>query len=271
MTVTGHVLWNTGITKLPLLVKALHAHATEEAEDKEDIECNTSVSSNSSVASIQINGTTFQIPNFAQPKGIGQRNEDLFHLARWIKGIDPTLNKPSRRECVVQWHHLFVNVIGTKEVAESVSDFENAWRNVKSPYGERLKLAINRMDCYEVPADVAEMGSIAVRLFQLIASVADLNKPQPFFLACSTAAKALDCDVSTVSRRLNDLTHMEVIGIQEEHTPRKARRFVMVAESPEQENYRKHLTDQRESLSEPCHLSRMACMGTQTPTLRREG
>jgi hypothetical protein len=241
MTVTGHVLWNSGITELPLLVEALQPYATEEPEDKEDkedkedIECHSSVSScssGSSVAIIQIAGRTHQIPKFAQPTGFGQRNEDLFHFARWIKGIDAKLDKQSRYDCVVQWHRLFVNVIRTKELNESVSDFENAWRNVKKPHGESLKLAISRMDNYEVPDEVAEMGSIAVKLFKLLASVADLNKPQPFFLACITAAQVLDCDVSTVSRRLNDFIHMQIIRTQENHTPRKARRFVMVADKP---------------------------------------
>ena len=113
-----------------------------------------------------------------------------------------------------------------------MADFEHAWRNVKNPHGETLKLAISRMESYEAPSNVAEMGAVAVRLFKLVASVADLNKPQPFFLACSTAAKVLDCDVSTVSRRLNDFIHMEILCVQEGHTPSKARRFVMVVDKP---------------------------------------
>jgi hypothetical protein len=235
MTVTGHAVWNSGITELPLLVEALKIYATEDnedtedKEDKEDIECHSSCSS---VASIQIGGRTHQIPKFAQPTGFGQRNEDLFHLARWIKGVDSKLDQKGRHDCVAQWHKLFIDLIRTKELCESVADFEHAWRNVKNPHGERLKQAISRMNSYEAPANVAEMGSVAVRLFKLVASVADLNKPQPFFLACSTAAKALDCDVSTVSRRLNDFIHLEVLRVQEEHTPRKARRFVMVADLP---------------------------------------
>ncbi len=113
-----------------------------------------------------------------------------------------------------------------------MADFEHAWRNVKKPHGESLKLAISRMENYDVPTDVTEMGSIAVGLFKLLASVADLNKSEPFFLACGTAAKVLDCDVSTVSRRLNDFIHMEILCVQEGHTPSKARRFVMVVDKP---------------------------------------
>ena len=241
MTVTGHVVWDSGITELPLLIRALQTYATEDKEDKEDIEeaedieCHSSGSSDSSrssVACIQIAGRTHQIPKFAQPTGFGQRNEDLFQLARWIKGIDSKLDQKGRHDCVAQWHKLFIDVIRTKELCESVADFEHAWRNVKNPHGETLKLAISRMDSYEAPANVADMGSVAVRLFKLVASVADLNKPQPFFLACSTAAKVLDCDVSTVSRRLNDFIHMEILCVQEEHTPSKARRFVMVVDKP---------------------------------------
>ncbi len=238
MTVTGHVVWDSGITELPLLVRALQTYATEDKEDieeAEDIECHSSGSSDSSrssVACIQIAGRTHQIPKFAQPTGFGQRNEDLFQLARWIKGIDSKLDQKGRHDCVAQWHKLFIDVIRTKELCESVADFEHAWRNVKNPHGETLKLAISRMDSYEAPSNVAEMGAVAVRLFKLVASVADLNKPQPFFLACSTAAKALDCDVSTVSRRLNDFIHMEILCVQEGHTPSKARRFVMVVDKP---------------------------------------
>ena len=228
MTVTGHVLWDTGIKDLPLLVDALQSHATEDTEDKEDIECHSSGSSGSSVASIQIAGRTYKMPRFAQPTGFGQRNEDLFHLARWIKGIDAALDKKGRYYCVAQWHQQFLDVIRTKDLNESVADFENAWRNVKKPHGERLKQAASRMNRYEAPAEVIEMGVTAVRLFQLLASVADLSRPQPFFLACSTAAEELDCDVSTVSRRLNDFIHIGVIKLHEEHTPRKARRFTMV-------------------------------------------
>ena len=241
MTVTGCVLWDSGIKDLPLLVEALQPYATEDKEDKEDIEeaedieCHSSGSSDSSrssVACIQIAGRTHQIPKFAQPTGFGQRNEDLFNLARWIKGIDPKLEKKGRHDCVAQWHKRFIDVIRTKELCASVADFEHAWRNVKNPHGESLKLAISRMENYDVPADVTEMGSIAVGLFKLLASVADLNKPQPFFLACGTAAKVLDCDVSTVSRRLNDFIHMEILCVQEGHTPSKARRFVMVVDKP---------------------------------------
>uniref|UniRef100_UPI00404892BB hypothetical protein n=1 Tax=Flavobacterium sp. TaxID=239 RepID=UPI00404892BB len=241
MTVTGHVVWDSGITELPLLVRALQTYATEDKEDKEDIEeaedieCHSSESSDSSrssVACIQIAGRTHQIPKFAKPTGFGQRNEDLFNLARWIKGIDPKLEKKGRHDCVAQWHKLFIDVIRTKELCASVADFEHAWRNVKKPHGESLKLAISRMENYDVPTDVTEMGSIAVGLFKLLASVADLNKSEPFFLACGTAAKVLDCDVSTVSRRLNDFIHMEILCVQEGHTPSKARRFVMVVDKP---------------------------------------
>lgn len=225
MTVTGHVLWNTGITELPLLVKALHAYATEDAEDKEDIECNSSVSSNSSVASIKIMGTFFSLPRSVIPQGLGERNSDLFSLARFVKGIAPELSKVDRRDCVDQWHRQFLDVIATKEFAESFSDFETAWRKVKHPYGETLARAIHKMHEFEPPDVITEMGKNASKLFRLCMSLSAVHAPEPFFVSCRVAAGITSCNEATVSRRFDDFIELGLLVVVEKHTPNRARRL----------------------------------------------
>jgi hypothetical protein len=229
MTVTGHVVWDSGLTELPLLVEALQTYASEEKEGKEDIEdmeSHSSLSSASSLASMMIEGKSYQLPVGCIPTGYGQRNEAIFEFARFVKGKHPTADKAMRKQYVGAWFANNVSRIATKDIGDSYVDFEHAWSRVKFPYGEEWSKAKSLMGGFPVPPDLVEYGHRMCKVYQLCRALESLSPSGVFFVALKPAGDALECDEATVSRYLHRLIDNEVIGIEESHVPnRRARRF----------------------------------------------
>ena len=229
MTVTGHVLWDTGIKDLPLLVDALQSNASEEHEDVdelEDTESHTSFSSTSSLANVMIQGMRYQLPASCVPTGYGQRNAAIFEYARFLKGKHPAADKSMRKHYVGSWFAHHESRIATKDIGDSLVDFEHAWSRVKYPYGEEWSKAKSLMDGFPVPPDVAEYGQRMSTTYQLCRALESLSPNGVFFVAMKPAGEVLGCDEATVSRYLLRLIDDEVIGVEELHVPnKKARRF----------------------------------------------
>jgi hypothetical protein len=229
MTVTGCVLWDSGIKDLPLLVEALQPYASEEHEDVEeleDMESHSSLSSASSLAYVMIQGMRYQLPASCVPTRYGQRNEAIFEFARFVKGKHPTADKAVRKYYVGKWFADHESRIATKDIGDSYVDFEHAWSRVKYPYGEEWSKAKSLMDGFPVPPEVAEYGQRMCKTYQLCRALESMSPDGVFFVAMKPAGEVLGCDEATVSRHLLRLIDDEVIGIAEPHVPnKKARRF----------------------------------------------
>lgn len=229
MTVTGCVLWDSGIKDVPLLVEALQPYASEEheeVEELEDMESHSSLSSASSLASVMIQGMRYQLPASCVPTGYGQRNAAIFEFARFVKGKHPNADKAMRKQYVGSWFSDHESVVATKDIGDSYVDFEHAWSRVKYPYGEEWSRAKSLMDGFSVPPQVAEYGQRICKTYQLCRALESLSPDGVFFVALKPAGEVLGCDEATVSRYLHRLIDDEVIGIEESHVPnRRARRF----------------------------------------------
>jgi hypothetical protein len=229
MTVTGHAVWYSGLTELPLLVQALQTYASEDKEDIEDMESHSSLSSASSLASMLIEGKSCQLPVGCIPTGYGQRNEAIFEFARFVKGKHPTADKALRKQYVGTWFANHESRIGTKDIGDSYVDFEHAWSRVKFPYGEEWSKAKSLMDGFPVPPDLVEYGHRMCKVYQLCRALESMSPDGVFFVALKPAGEVLECDEATVSRHLLLLIEEGVIKIQESHVPnKKARRFIFL-------------------------------------------
>ncbi len=231
MTVTGQVLWDEGIH--PINAEPLQRYrkpdASEESEDKEDtedVESHSSLSSASSVAFMMIEGKSCQLPVGCIPTGYGQRNAAIFEYARFVKGKHPNADKTMRKQYVGSWFADHESKIATKDIGDSLVDFEHAWSRVKYPYGEEWSKAKSLMDSFSVPPDVADYGQRMCKTYQICRALESLSPNGVFFVAMKPAGEVLECDEATVSRHLLRLIDDEVIGVAESHVPnKKARRF----------------------------------------------
>lgn len=232
MTVTGCVLWDSGIKDLPLLVEALQPYASEEHEDVEELEdmgSNSSLSSASSLAHVMIQGMRYQLPASCVPTGYGQRNAAIFEYARFVKGKHPNADKTMRKQYVGSWFADHESKIATKDIGDSLVDFEHAWSRVKYPYGEEWSKAKSLMDGFTAPPEVAGYGHRMCTVYQLCRALESLSPNGVFFVALKPAGEVLGCDEATVSRYLLRLIDDEIIDIDESHVPnRKARRFIFL-------------------------------------------
>ena len=231
MTVTGQVLWDEGIH--PINAEPLQRYrkpdASEDKEDKEDtedMESHSSLSSASSIASVMIQGMHYQLPASCVPSGYGQRNAAIFEYARFVKGKHPNADKAMRKRYVGNWFADHESKIATKDIGDSLVDFEHAWSRVQYPYGEEWSKAKSLMDSFLVPPSVTEYGQRMCKVYQLCRALESLSPNGVFFVAMKPAGEVLECDEATVSRHLLRLIEDKVIGIAESHVPnKKARRF----------------------------------------------
>jgi hypothetical protein len=97
------------------------------------------------------------------PKGPRQRNRKLFQLARRLKGIVPDATPAELQTFVTVWYERALPVIRTKDFAETWSDFQIAWMEVKVPWGASIKQAYAAaLAAPEVPIDgMAKLGVLA--------------------------------------------------------------------------------------------------------------
>src|SRR5205085_1019615 len=66
------------------------------------------------------------------PSGPGQRNKQVFHFVRRLKGILPATSAPEElRTYIREWHHRALPIINTKDFETTEADFFDAWVNAK--------------------------------------------------------------------------------------------------------------------------------------------
>ncbi len=171
------------------------------------------------------------------PTGTGQRNGQVFRLARALKGIPSLADAPAEafREVVWEWYRLARPHIGTKVWEVTWSDFLNAWPKVVFPEGQGLMAEIlKRADASDLPPIAAQYEAPAThRLIKLCRELQRASGDRPFFLACRTVQDLLGIDFMTASRRLRMLVADGILAVVEPGTKRRAARYRYIADSGE--------------------------------------
>lgn len=175
----------------------------------------------------------------AMPTGPGQRNKQVFQLARALKAIPAIADAPANdlEPYVRRWHDRAKRFITSKEFEESWIDFLRAWRPgaIKFPKGSKpvLQLLFDRAVCAGVPDVALHYDGEKCRL--LVGLCRELQRATgsaPFYLSCRTAGNLLGVEHSTAWRWLFLFTVdgiLEIVsrGSQASH---KASRFKYLAE-----------------------------------------
>ena len=221
LTVTGHVIQSgplSHFTGFSELAQKISQNTTE------DTQSNPSVPSVPSVASVSSVDST-EIWAIAIPTGLGQRNNAVFHLARWLRGEDPDCTEQMQYQLVCWWHAQNLDVIGTKDLATSWVDFRNAWGSIKVPYGSILKQRLSDLPPAPAIEGLERCGLKAVHLMQICLALQTHSEKPEFFISCRIAAKQLDCDFTVAARLLRLFVTAGWLILEAPGTARKAARY----------------------------------------------
>ncbi len=176
------------------------------------------------------------------PRAIGQRNRQVFELARALKGIPRLVDAPvdAMKPHVRRWHRIGLEkgVIGTEPFDETWIDFINGWPKVKFPKGSApLDEILKRAKASPPPAVAQNYEGAELRL--LVVLCRELQRAsggKSFFLACRTAARLLELSEETgyvkAWRWLGLLVHNHVLDLVEPGQPgrRRAARYRYLAD-----------------------------------------
>jgi len=149
--------------------------------------------------------------------GKGRRNDQVFELARTLKGIPRMADADAGdfEPVVRRWHTLGLQrgVVGSEAFEETWINFLRGWPKVRFPKGAEPMTAIFEQAKRSPVAQAAKRYEPpGLRL--LAALCQELQRPsgdKPFFLACRTAGKLLEVDHTTAWRWLWLLAHDGVI------------------------------------------------------------
>jgi hypothetical protein len=179
---------------LPLLPASLTTQATQ--QPKQLTACFPSAAADAILATL--------------PTAPGQRNRRVFELARRLKGMTGLNTSPEMLKAIVtEWHRRAMPVIRTKELAETWSDFQTAWLNVKCPWGTKVRAAyFAARQAPSIPLDDnTELGVLAAMCRILGENTLD----RTFFLSCRTVEELFGVGRMTAWRWLQSLRFYGVI------------------------------------------------------------
>jgi hypothetical protein len=158
----------------------------------------------------------------AIPKRTGQRNRQVFELARALKAIPRLADAPADaiEPYVRRWHKIGLErgTIGTVPFDETRIDFLNAWPKVRFPKGNGpLAASLARAKSLPPPTVAQRYDTSGLRLLvALCRELARASGGKSFFLACRTAAELLELGENahmTTWRWLRLLVHDHVLEI----------------------------------------------------------
>jgi len=152
-----------------------------------------------------------------QPTKPGQRNNQLFRLARKLKAIDGLGNaKPKDlRPIVVEWHRRAQSNIKTRELVETLADFNRAWKRAQFAEGESaVTVCLERAIELPLPTCAEVYDSQKFRVLVALCKQLQLaSGGSPFYLSARTAAQLLGVTPMTISRWLGLLVDEEIIEL----------------------------------------------------------
>ncbi len=196
LTMTGHTVKAGPLVDLGGYNHVYHqvrsrSSPTEEAEESEEIECNTSISSVG----------TIRLPVDLMPTAPGQRNRKVFLLARHLKLLAPNASMTDVKPIVQEWYRRALPFIGTKEWDVTWIDFIHSWGSVK--YGsETLKRVLSDLPPLPPHCPAAEFGVRAEKLYRLCIGLQQHQGDRPFLLSCRIAGNCFGIDPSDAAKFL---------------------------------------------------------------------
>lgn len=171
------------------------------------------------------------------PKTAGQRNKRLFDLARLLKAQHPNVESERLKPIVREWFSKALPNIGTQDWDVTWADFLYGFDRVRHPLGswswETIMQDIPAIVPNEIlPPPARQYENPALRrLVVLCRKLQDENKEQPFYLAASSAAKALGLPDDEPTRKVVGrwlatlLPHDGILTITEKGGVRRATRY----------------------------------------------
>ena len=144
---------------------------------------------------------------FTLPKAFGERNHQVFQLARALQGISAFVNiDPKKLKPIVKkWHSRALDHIQTKPFDETWFDFLHAWPRIEIPM--RLNLLEDAMKLgKENYPDGVEYEQEGLRgLLALCLGLQAIMGAKPFWLSTRTAGRVLGVSHNTAWRWLHGL------------------------------------------------------------------
>jgi hypothetical protein len=163
------------------------------------------------------------------PAGLGDRNRALFDLARTLKAADPEMPYETRRMRVRHWFETHFAIIGTKDFAVCLDDFERGWAKVKSPKGLMLNCVLEELK--PPPPSLVRLGygDLSLYLCSLMFSLHEHQeqhfKGKPIIMSCRKAGEVLGVDKGEANKLLNTLERDSVIALVERGAGLRASRW----------------------------------------------
>lgn len=163
------------------------------------------------------------------PAGLGDRNRALFDLARTLKAADPEMPYALRRLRVRQWFETHLAIIGTKDFAIALDDFERGWASVKSPKGATFQCVLEQLKPPPSSLERLGYGDLSLYLCSLMYSLHEHQeqhfKGAPIIMSCRTAGEVLGVDKGEANKLLNTLERDSVIALVERGAGLRASRW----------------------------------------------
>ncbi|MEN1679875.1 MAG: bifunctional DNA primase/polymerase [Planctomycetota bacterium] len=165
------------------------------------------------------------------PAVAGRRNDQVFKLCRWLKGIPAIADaKPLELEPYVrEWHRRALPHIATKPFEETLIDFLRGWDNVKFPRGQDpMSVIVERAMNAPEPIEAAPFEQPQAK--RLVAICRELQRAAgdgPFYLSCRTAGGLVGVDRQTAWRWLflMEKTGLLVVVTRGSNSSMKATRY----------------------------------------------
>ena len=157
------------------------------------------------------------------PERQGQRNAQIFQLARKLRGI-PSLagrNGPDLREIVRSWHTRALPNIRTQEFVDTYGDFLRAWTDVRKPANEEfMGDIIERARANPMATGHDEAQDILAAMCRELQQAVGEG---PFYLSTRDAAAPFGQTAAWGSRRLAVLEAEGIIECVERGSPQTQR------------------------------------------------
>jgi hypothetical protein len=175
------------------------------------------------------NMTSVSYRSASVPAGLGDRNRALFDLARTLKAADPEMPYEIRRLRVWHWFETHFEIIGTKDLALCLDDFERGWANVKSPKGSTLNAVIEQLKPPPPSLERLGYGDLCLNLCSLMFSLHEHQqhhfRGDPIILSCRKAGEVLGIDKGEANKLLHTLERDLVIALVERGAGVRASRW----------------------------------------------
>jgi hypothetical protein len=109
---------------------------------------------------------------------------------------------------VVSWHAQFLTVIGTSDLAVTVTDFFNGWTKVRLPHGEIMESIVNSIDAQApLPDGIVALGygDAGNQLVRFCVALQEHQGNDPFFISARVAGQLLGVHFTDASKILSAL------------------------------------------------------------------